>query len=89
MAADDVVDIFRVSYPCPTAPIELYRIEGGGHAWPGSAFSRQIEPAVGYTTFEIRATDLIWEFFEQHPLPPARCRNAAPTPSGHTPSRGC
>jgi polyhydroxybutyrate depolymerase len=89
VAADEVVDIFRVAYPCPAAPLELWRIEGGGHAWPGSEFSRQIEPFVGYTTFAIRATDLIWAFFERHPMPPARCRHLAPTPSGHTPSRGC
>lgn len=41
------------------ASVVLYSVEGGGHTWPGS-----IEvPRLGATTQEIRATDLIWEFF--------------------------
>jgi poly(3-hydroxybutyrate) depolymerase/protocatechuate 3,4-dioxygenase beta subunit len=68
---DDVVDIHLVSYPCgaDAAPVEFYRIDQGGHGWPGSEFSRAIEAAVGYTTFEISATALIWQFFSAHPLP--------------------
>jgi poly(3-hydroxybutyrate) depolymerase len=67
---DDVVTIDRVAYVCPDdADVELYEITSGGHAWPGSAFSRAIEAAVGYTTFAISASDLIWSFFEEHPLP--------------------
>lgn len=89
VAADDVADIFRITYACPTAPVVFYRIDEGGHSWPGSEFSRLIEAVVGYTTFEIEATDLIWEFFEQHPLPPARCRAPSAVPPGHTPARGC
>jgi polyhydroxybutyrate depolymerase len=66
---DDVVQISLVSHDCPDgATVSYYRIDQGGHAWPGSAFSRAIESAVGYTTFAISATDLIWDFFEQHPL---------------------
>lgn len=51
---------------CPAdAPAELYVVDGGGHAWPGSDFSAAIEDIVGFTTFEIDATQLIWEFFQQ------------------------
>jgi polyhydroxybutyrate depolymerase len=51
---------------CPaTSPADLYVVDGGGHAWPGSDFSASIEAVVGFTTFEIVATDLIWEFFQQ------------------------
>ena len=69
---DDVVSITRVRYPCePEAAVVLYDIEGGGHGWPGSPFSRAIESVVGYTTFAISATDLIWDFFAAHPMPAA------------------
>ena len=60
-----------ISYPCPAdATVELYRITGGGHAWPGSAFCRSIASVIGYTTFAISADDLMWAFFEAHPLRP-------------------
>jgi len=61
-------DVTLVSYRCPKrADVELYRIEGGGHTWPGSEFSRAIESVVGPTTFSINADDLIWTFFRAHP----------------------
>ena len=41
------------------ATTEWYLIEGDGHTWPGSAGL----PALGHSTDEISATDLIWEFF--------------------------
>ena len=60
-----------INYPCPAdASVELYRVTGGGHAWPGSPFSRSIAGVVGYTTFAISADDLMWAFFEAHPLHP-------------------
>lgn len=40
-------------------------IAGGGHTWPGR------KPPVaflGKSTFDISANDLIWEFFEKHPM---------------------
>ena len=67
---DDVVNITKFTYDCPaSAEVEFYSIENGGHAWPGSEFSRAIEAAVGYTTFAINATDLIWDFFRTPPAP--------------------
>lgn len=57
-------------YTCPkNATVELYRISGGGHAWPGSTFTASISSAVGFTTMAIDADDIMWRFFEQHPLP--------------------
>jgi polyhydroxybutyrate depolymerase len=44
----------------------FYIIDGGGHTWPGSAFS---PPQLGLTTKQINASQTIWDFFEQHPLP--------------------
>jgi polyhydroxybutyrate depolymerase len=65
-------DVNLVRYLCPLgAEVGLYRIEGGGHAWPGSEFSRAIAAAVGFTTFSINASDIIWDFFVHHPMPTA------------------
>ena len=40
------------------ATLELYVVEGGGHVWPGAPGATQ----------EISATDLMWDFFQAHPL---------------------
>ena len=45
--------------------VVLIEIEGGGHTWPGQ------EPrlkAVGKSTKNVSANDLMWEFFEKHPM---------------------
>ncbi len=63
-------DVTLLSWPCPPgADVLLYRIEGGGHSWPGSAFSAGIEGIVGRTTMSISANEVMWEFFRTHPLP--------------------
>jgi len=62
-------DVTLVRYRCPRgADVDFYRIEGGGHTWPGSEFSKQIEAAVGPTTFSISADEVMWKFFRAHPL---------------------
>jgi polyhydroxybutyrate depolymerase len=63
-------DVTLVSFDCPDgATTELYRVEEGGHSWPGSEFSAVIEDIVGPTTMSIWANEIMWEFFEDHPLP--------------------
>lgn len=58
-----------LSWKCPHhANVEMFRIHGGGHAWPGSQICAGLAPAVGYTTFEISADAEMWRFFESHPL---------------------
>jgi polyhydroxybutyrate depolymerase len=47
--------------------VVLYRIEGGGHTWPGS--DTLFKAALGRSTHDISANDVIWEFFEKHPRP--------------------
>ena len=49
------------------AEVVLVTIEGQGHAWPGGD---GILPAamVGRDVGALDATDLIWEFFREHPL---------------------
>ena len=46
--------------------VVLIMIEGGGHTWPGRD-SRLA--ALGKSTRDISANDLMWEFFQRHPLP--------------------
>ncbi len=57
------------------ALVELYAVEdadgdgpgtdGGGHTWPDATIDI---PALGATTHEISANDLMWDFFVAHPL---------------------
>jgi len=62
-------DVTLLSYPCKgDVAVDLYRIEGGGHAWPGSAFSASIASVVGRATMSISADALMWAFFQAHPL---------------------
>jgi polyhydroxybutyrate depolymerase len=58
-----------LSWSCPhDAKVNLYRIQGGGHAWPGSLGSAALRSAVGYTTFQISANAKMWDFFKAHPI---------------------
>jgi polyhydroxybutyrate depolymerase len=62
-------DVTSISFPCPAgAEVVLDRITGGGHSWPGSAFSQSIASVVGPTTMTISADAVMWQFFEAHPL---------------------
>jgi polyhydroxybutyrate depolymerase len=57
------------TYKCPAGTdVEFYIILGGGHAWPGSKFTQSISSLTGYTTFQINATDAIWQFFRRFSL---------------------
>src|SRR5690606_35123548 len=71
--AEEVADDVTVErYPCPDgADVALYRVEGGGHTWPGSEFSASLEEIMGTTTMAISANEVMWEFFVDHPLTPA------------------
>lgn len=48
---------------CPSSRLQLYRIEGGGHTWPGG-IEVLGEGLVGKTCREFVACDVIWEFFK-------------------------
>ena len=62
-------DVTLLTWPCPPgAEVELYRVTDGGHSWPGSKFSGSIEAVVGKTTYTIDANELMWAFFQAHPL---------------------
>jgi polyhydroxybutyrate depolymerase len=62
-------DVTLLAFACPAgAEAELYRVDGGGHSWPGSELLANVESVVGHTTMSISANEVMWEFFEQHPL---------------------
>jgi poly(3-hydroxybutyrate) depolymerase/glycerophosphoryl diester phosphodiesterase len=62
-------DVSLSAWDCPTdAETVLYTVIGGGHSWPGSTVAALAEALVGHTTMNITANDLMWVFFERHPL---------------------
>jgi len=61
------------------ATVLLYKIEGGGHGWPGGRAMRQFnqgnfsnrsyENLVGKNTQELNASEIVWQFLRQYTLP--------------------
>ncbi|HYZ99607.1 MAG TPA: PHB depolymerase family esterase [Acidimicrobiales bacterium] len=63
-------EVIRRTFDCPDdALVEFLIVEGGGHSWPSSEFSRQIEEFVGPTTFDIDGSREVWDFVSQFRLP--------------------
>jgi len=63
-------DVTLLASDCPEgAEVQLYRVEGGGHTWPGAEMLRGATDVVGLTTFSISANQVMWDFFAAHPLP--------------------
>ncbi len=60
-------DVQHFTYPhCPPdGDVELYRVIGGGHTWPGAVPLRL--QRLGPTTSSIDATALMLDFFDSHP----------------------
>jgi polyhydroxybutyrate depolymerase len=51
---------------CPRGvDVELCRVDGGGHTWPGAIPIARY----GKTTDSISATEAMWRFFKAHPMP--------------------
>jgi len=47
------------------AEVVLIEIQNGGHTWPGQ---KPISAILGESTMDISANDLMWDFFQKHPL---------------------
>lgn len=65
--AKDGTSVIRKTYPSGRdgSEVVLVVVEGGGHTWPGQ------EPRLkelGKSTRNISANDLMWEFFQKHPM---------------------
>ena len=56
-------EVTRLSWNGCRAPVVLYRIDGGGHTWPGAAVDIA---RLGLTTHQIKATDTMWKLFTQN-----------------------
>ncbi len=54
-------EVRRIFWDNCDADTEWYLIKGGGHTWPGGLPSKQL----GYTTIDISASELIWDFFHK------------------------
>ncbi len=67
--ANDGTKVIRKSYGNGKADSEvvLIKIEGGGHTWPGREFGPELK-ILGKSTKDISANDLMWEFFQKHPM---------------------
>lgn len=60
----DQTSVTRIQYSCAQAPVVLYRIENGGHTWPGGG---QYLPKklIGEVCHDIDGATEIWDFFSQ------------------------
>ncbi len=61
---DDATSVIKDEFLKCKAPVVVYSIRGGGHAWPGGMDHRRMT-YVGKMSNQIDATKLIWEFFKQ------------------------
>jgi polyhydroxybutyrate depolymerase len=57
------------------ATVIHYRVLGERHTWPHVLFSEQIQKR----WYRVTATDLIWQFFQDHPMPGRQVRNKTPS----------
>lgn len=73
MRPGDGITVSRFDYSQCAAGgrVMLYRVNGGGHTWPGarSAKMRFLGFLLGPTAENISATDEIWRFFKGYTLP--------------------
>jgi polyhydroxybutyrate depolymerase len=51
------------------AEVIFYKINGGGHGWPGSSADCISERVGGKTSNNINASELIWDFFDRCKIP--------------------
>ncbi len=61
--ASDVI-LRRWRGPTPASDLDFYRIEGGGHTWPGAHL--WMPPHLGRVCRSLDATRVSWEFLTKH-----------------------
>ncbi len=63
-------DVDEFDYTCPAGvDVQLWRVDGGGHTWPGSQFLVAVSKMVGPTTMSVSANEVIWAFFQRFTVP--------------------
>jgi len=66
IAKDGTGAVRKIYRPCNDgAEVALVVIESGGHTWPGQPPRLKI---LGTSTNNVSANDLMWEFFQTHPM---------------------
>lgn len=60
----DASTVTLETYTCRRAPLVFYRVNGGGHAYPGGI--GQPGSAVGASNRDINSADIFWDFFKQY-----------------------
>ena len=60
------VDTYLWSGGSGKTEVMLYKLNGGGHTWPGS-IQYAARVAIGDVCKDIDATEVIWDFFKRHP----------------------
>jgi polyhydroxybutyrate depolymerase len=67
---DDGTSVKRYTYGPGKdgSEVVLIQIIGGGHNWPDRPIGPAMQGVLGTATHQISANDMIWEFFEKHPL---------------------
>ena len=63
------VTLFEYTHCRQGADVDFYRISNGGHTWPGATEPAASLAGPGLTSQEIDASQILWDFFEHHPLP--------------------
>lgn len=62
---NSTVDIFEYVEGVSGSKVKYYRINGGGHTWPGVPLSNQ---ELGEVNLDIQASEELWNFFNQFEL---------------------
>ena len=65
-------EISSASTVVNNSEVVLWTLEDGGHTWPGGKITKSEEDylgiGVGPINHDISSMELIWEFFEKHPM---------------------
>ena len=62
---NSTVDIFEYVEGVSGAKVKYYRVNGGGHTWPGVQLTNQ---ELGEVNLDIQASEELWDFFDQFEL---------------------
>jgi polyhydroxybutyrate depolymerase len=67
---DDGTSVKRYTYGPGKdgSEVVLIQIIGGGHTWPDRPMLPALEGTLGKATHQISANDMMWDFFEKHPM---------------------
>jgi polyhydroxybutyrate depolymerase len=68
--AEDGTSVTRYTYGPGKdgSEVVLIKITGGGHNWPDRPVRQSMQTMLGTVTHQISANEMIWDFFEKHPM---------------------